>query len=168
MDLIREAATKDDSKSLNRLAVRIWRDHYTSIIGREQTEYMLEKYQSEEVIFDSIQTGTMYYMAFCDDVLCGYAAAKHIDEGNTVFLSKFYVDRLYRGRRLSKKLLEMVQQLAKGYKAKSIWLTCNKYNSLSLDIYKRLGFEVIDQIQTDIGEGYIMDDYMLEMKLDEE
>lgn len=166
MDLIREAVTKEDIKALTRLATKIWREHYTPLIGREQTEYMLERFQSEEAIAESIQSGVEYYMAFCDDVLCGYAAAKHIDEGNTVFLSKFYVENLYRGKGLSKKLLTYVFQLAHKYQSTSIWLTCNKHNSRSLDIYKKLGFDIIDQMETDIGEGYIMDDYMLEMKLD--
>lgn len=165
MDFIRKAATREDAGDLSRLAVRIWRDHYTSIIGSEQTEYMLQKFQSEEVIFNSIQNGMEYYMAFCNNVLCGYAAVKHIETGNTVFLSKLYVERQFREKGLSKKLLEEVYKFAAARNAKSIWLTCNKYNARTLDIYKKLGFEIIDQMETDIGEGYIMDDYMLERKL---
>ncbi|HBN85230.1 MAG TPA: GNAT family N-acetyltransferase [Clostridiales bacterium] len=165
MELIREAVTKEDADALSILAQKIWKEHYTPLIGREQTEYMLEKFQSAEVITDSIQSGMKYYMAFCDDILSGYAAAKHVLEGNTVFLSKFYVESLHRGRGLSKKLLSKVQQFAQEFQSNSIWLTCNKHNSLSLNIYKKLGFEIIDQMETDIGEGYVMDDYMLEMKL---
>jgi GNAT superfamily N-acetyltransferase len=89
----------------------------------------------------------------------------YTDRDNSVFLSKFYIEKLYRGKGLSKKLLEKVKNFAYGRKAQSIWLTCNKYNSLALSVYKKLGFEIIDSIETDIGEGYIMDDYVLEMKL---
>ncbi|MGI6562147.1 MAG: GNAT family N-acetyltransferase [Clostridia bacterium] len=164
-DTIKEAVTYEDAKALSRLAFKIWREHYTPIIGKDQTEYMLENFQSEEKIFDSMQNGMVYYMVFCDDILCGYAAAMYTDRDNSVFLSKFYIEKLYRGKGLSKKLLEKVKNFAYGRKAQSIWLTCNKYNSLALSVYKKLGFEIIDSIETDIGEGYIMDDYVLEMKL---
>jgi len=40
----------------------------------------------------------------------------------------------------------------------------NKYNP-SYDIYRHLGFEVIDSVVTDIGEGYVMDDYIMQRKL---
>lgn len=167
MVLIRKAASREEIKEVAILAERIWREHYIPLIGREQTKYMLKKFQSEDAIAESIQSGMNYYMVFCDNVLCGYAAAKHTVEGNTVFLSKFYVDKLYRGRGLSKKLLDEVCELAKRTHSKSIWLTCNKYNSLSLEIYRKLGFKIVDQMVTDIGNGYVMDDYKLEMRLNQ-
>ena len=46
-----------------------------------------------------------------------------------------------------------------------IWLTCNKNNTKTLDIYKHLGFEIVREEVTDIGEGYVMDDYVLEYKI---
>jgi len=46
-----------------------------------------------------------------------------------------------------------------------IWLTCNKNNSRTLSIYKKLGFSIIDSIVTDIGNGFVMDDYVLEKQI---
>ena len=48
---------------------------------------------------------------------------------------------------------------------KAIYLTCNKYNQNSLDIYKAKGFAEVDSVKTDIGNGFIMDDYILQLDL---
>lgn len=47
----------------------------------------------------------------------------------------------------------------------SIYLTCNKYNKHSLAVYEKFGFQWIDSVQTDIGNDFIMDDYILEYRL---
>ena len=47
---------------------------------------------------------------------------------------------------------------------KAIYLTVNKYNP-SYQIYRHLGVEAIDSVVTDIGEGYVMDDYIMQRKL---
>ena len=46
-----------------------------------------------------------------------------------------------------------------------IWLTVNKNNSGSIEAYKRMGFNIIDKIITDIGAGFVMDDYKMQLKL---
>ena len=50
---------------------------------------------------------------------------------------------------------------------KAIYLTCNKFNQHSLDVYRAKGFKDIDSVQTDIGQGFIMDDYILQLELDD-
>ena len=44
---------------------------------------------------------------------------------------------------------------------KKIWLTCNKYNANTLAIYNHLGFVITDAQMADIGNGFVMDDYIL-------
>ena len=45
----------------------------------------------------------------------------------------------------------------------AIWLTCNKHNNNTLAIYDHLGFKIIDTQVADIGNGFVMDDYILEL-----
>lgn len=46
-----------------------------------------------------------------------------------------------------------------------MYLTVNKHNDLGTRAYKGKGFEVIDAVETNIGEGFVMDDYIMEKKL---
>ena len=57
-------------------------------------------------------------------------------------------------------------ELAKLRGLHRIWLTCNKHNDHSLEVYRHWGFQTIAEDVTDIGNGYVMDDYILEYRLD--
>lgn len=46
--------------------------------------------------------------------------------------------------------------------AKKIQLTVNKHNINSINAYKKWGFKTIDSVVTDIGSGFVMDDYIME------
>lgn len=148
-------------KAVESLARTIWNQHYTPIIGKDQVDYMLDKFQSKTAVKNDINNGYTYYLTYLDNKPQGYCAVK-IDAG--VFLSKFYVLQEARGKGIGKALLRSVKDYGSQYDAKRIWLTCNKYNP-TLDIYKNLGYEVTDSIVTDIGNGYVMDDYVLEKNL---
>ena len=43
-----------------------------------------------------------------------------------------------------------------------MYLTVNKYNELAIRAYVGKGFETIDSVETDIGEGFIMDDFVMQ------
>ena len=148
-------------EAVESLAKTIWNQHYTPIIGQSQVDYMLEKYQSKAAVKNDIKNGYTYYIAYLDNEPQGYCAVK-MDDG--VFLSKFYVIDEARGKGIGKSLLGYVKDYGNQHGAKRIWLTCNKGNP-TLDIYKNLGYEVTKSIVTDIGNGYVMDDYVLQKKL---
>lgn len=155
---------KKDIEIVESLAKEIWSQHYIPIIGHAQVKYMLNKYQSVNAISQSIIDGYVYYIAYYKDKPCGYSAVVQ-DEG--VFLSKFYVKNDLRGKGLGKAMLSSIYEYAIKNNLNRVWLTCNKYNSKSLNIYKKLGFIIINEIVTDIGNGFVMDDYVLEKHLGE-
>lgn len=155
-----KSANKDsDISIIQALAKEIWTEHYMSIIGQEQVDYMLNKFQSKNAIAAAIQDGYVYYIAYYDNIPCGYSAIK-LD--NSVFLSKFYVKKPLRGHGLGNAMMSTILAYASDNHAKRIWLTCNKYNEKTLKVYKKLGFSVVDEVVNDIGGGFVMDDFVLE------
>ena len=157
----RTATTSHDFAVIESLAKQIWTSHYTPIIGSAQVDYMLTKFQSQSAIADDIGGGYVYTLAYSDGAPCGYSAIK-LDQG--VFLSKFYVLQTHRGRGIGKALMDNIADFANRHNQSRIWLTCNKHNP-SLSVYKKMNFTIIDKIVTDIGGGYVMDDYVLEKAL---
>ncbi len=152
-------SSKKDIEIVESLAKEIWKQHYLPIIGKAQVDYMLNKHQSTAAISQSIKDGYIYYIAYYKDKPCGYSAIVQ-DEG--IFLSKFYVKNALRGKGLGKAMLNTIYEFAAEHNLNRIWLTCNKHNSKSLNIYKKLGFIIINEIVTDIGNGFVMDDYIHE------
>jgi ribosomal protein S18 acetylase RimI-like enzyme len=66
------------------------------------------------------------------------------------------------GTGLGRQFFELVKEQAKENNQKSIFLNVNKYNN-ALHFYTRLGFTIIKDEVIDIGEGYVMDDYVMEL-----
>ncbi|RRQ50844.1 GNAT family N-acetyltransferase [Maribacter algicola] len=145
------------------LAQTIWTDHYTPIIGALQVDYMLEKYQSETAISNQIKDGYQYYFIKTDVGHAGYFAFSL--HNNYLFLSKFYVLKNMRGSGLGTLALSFIENKAKELHLPKIRLTVNKYNSKSISAYEKMGFANVESIVQDIGNGYVMDDYVLEKNI---
>ncbi len=158
----RKAENDGDIRAIAQLADVIWHEHFTPIIGEKQVDYMLEKFQSYEAIADAVKNdGYIYYMAEDNGALAGYLGARA--EEDNVFLSKIYVERSHRRHGIASAMLDMVKRdfPDKDY----LWLTVNRNNEPAVATYNALGFKVWREQVTDIGSGFIMDDYVFRYDL---
>jgi ribosomal protein S18 acetylase RimI-like enzyme len=156
-------AEKEESPAVAALAAAIWREHYTPLIGPEQVEYMLDRFQSGESIARDIEKGLLYYLAEDGNVPAGYMALRIDDEG--LFLSKLYVEKSYRGRGIARRFVEMAVRVAQENALPRIRLTVNKGNAGSIAAYRRMGFATVESVVSDIGSGFAMDDYIMELRV---
>ena len=85
---------------------------------------------------------------------------------DALFLSKLYVRASFRGKGLARAMLKAAEKAARESGVARIRLTCNKYNTASLAAYERMGFVRTADVVTDIGGGFVMDDYVMEKQLD--
>lgn len=167
--------SKADQKALAEIAGEIWRGYWPSIIGEEQTEYMIEQFQSYKAIRKYMKKHDYEYwflVATEDDgeggsakTIVGFTGGRSETDTNRFFISKIYLHPEARGHGYARRVVEFYEDLcfARGHKA--MYLTVNKYNDLGIRAYNGIGFETIDAVETDIGHGFIMDDYIMELKL---
>ncbi len=155
--IFEEVITESQIVVVETLAKEIWTEHYTPIIGKDQVEYMLEKFQSREAIAEQIRSGYQYFIIREDDKSIGYLSI--ISRVNDLFLSKIYIKSIERGKGFARKAIQFVENLAKGKGLKKITLTVNKNNINSIKAYEKIGFKNLGSIVQDIGGGFIMDDY---------
>ena len=161
----KRANTDEQVQQIASLAEVIWNEHFTPIIGKEQVDYMVEKFQSYPALNEQIAEGYEYYQLFDNGEFCGYTGI-HPGEDNRLFLSKLYIKKEARGRHLATKAFSFLKELCRDRGYTAIWLTCNKYNDNTLAVYRHLGFETIDTQEADIGHGFIMDDYIMEKRIE--
>ena len=152
--------SEDEIPILSELATSILREHFDPIIGKAQNDYMLEKFQSISSIKEQFQKGYLYYWVKYENKDIGFLGFFPVE--NKLYLSKFYLLKEYRGKKISKKMLEFLINYAKDRKLISIYLNVNKYNDLATNVYKHLGFVIIREEKNDIGNGFYMDDYVFE------
>ncbi|MDT0558662.1 GNAT family N-acetyltransferase [Ichthyenterobacterium sp. W332] len=145
------------------LAKVIWSSHYTPIIGAAQVTYMLDKFQSKDAIEGQISEDYEYYLIQNSNKSIGYFSIQK--RKIALFLSKFYVLESERGKGFGKQALNFINERADSLNCLKIELTVNKYNSNSIEAYKRMGFKITEAVVFDIGNGFVMDDYRMEKVL---
>ncbi len=142
------------------LAKEIWTEHYIPIIGRAQVDYMLERFQSKQAVFQQIRRGLLYFLIREDSEFIGYIAVH--PKGRELFLSKIYVKSSRRGKGYGRKAVQFAETLAKERGLSKIVLTVNKNNINSIKAYEKIGFKKTGSLIQDIGSGFFMDDYKME------
>ena len=162
---IRPVITKSEIEAVVILGRKIWNQHYVPIIGQGQVDYMLEKFQSISALNDQIENQKYYYfMIFNNLELTGYIGLQ--DQKDTLFLSKIYLTDEVRGKGIGKMAVDFCVDFARKNSYSRIELTVNKNNVVAITAYQKIGFKKINAIVTDIGGGYVMDDYVFEMIVD--
>ena len=155
--------TKEEIEPLSVLATSILREHYDPIVGVEQNNYMLNKFQSVPAITDQFNHGYIYYWAKYEGKNVGFIGFYPVKD--KLYLSKFYISKEYRGKHIGRKFFEFLCDYTRKKGLKSIYLNVNKYNYDSIKVYEHLGFVKIRDEKNDIGSGYYMDDYVYEYVL---
>jgi len=142
------------------LVSEIWREVFPPIIGEAQTEYMLLHYQSKENILREIHNGAKYCFVELNGSKIGYIAYEIREE--YLFISKIYLLSEYRGQGISSKLFDWFETKTRESGKHRLHLHVNKNNEQAIAVYKHKGFHVVDTAITDIGNGYVMDDFFME------
>jgi ribosomal protein S18 acetylase RimI-like enzyme len=143
----------------------VWREHYSAIVGASQIDYMLEKFQSAAAIEKQIVEENYKYYLMQDDggTFCGYFAV--VVKGDKLFLSKIYVQKESRKKGFAKKAISFLSDMAKTLNLTSLELTVNRANAQSIEAYKKMNFEIDEEINQDIGGGFFMNDYKMSLKI---
>ncbi len=152
-------ATNDDIPVLRALAHRIWRECYPGIITMQQIEFMLEWMYAGEVIRTELASGIAWDLAE-DDEPIGFASYAMEDDGR-VKLHKLYLLPERQGRGLGQRLIAHVMERAAVLGGSEVWLQVNKRNARAIASYEKAGFKVAREAVFDIGNGFVMDDYLM-------
>lgn len=149
-----------DSVRVAALAREIWTQHYSSLIGADQVEYMLDRFQSPARIASDIAGGYRYWLAEDEGTPVAYCGAE--PQSDALFMSKIYVALSHRGQGLARRFVEIGEDVCRELGLAKMGLTVNKYNAGSIAAYEHLGFKIVGTQVADIGSGYVMDDYIME------
>ena len=148
----------EDINTLAKLADIVWHEFFPCILTSEQIDYMVSKFQSFDALKEQVENGYEYYIVN-DGENIGYIGFKK--EPTKLFISKIYLLAGGRGKGYTKKIFKFLSEVVKNNNLDGMYLTVNKYNSHAIDVYKHYGFEIIDAVVTDIGNGFVMDDYIM-------
>ncbi len=151
-------ADLNDVGLIESLAHSIWHEYYPEIITVEQIDYMLGKmYNRESLTEQMTQKGDVFYLIQINHQPQGFISITHLGD-KIYFLNKFYIQQSTaakgKGTRAFKQLVSIIQP-------ESITLTVNRQNYKSINFYFKNGFTIERVADFDIGNGFVMNDFVM-------
>lgn len=157
-------AGRKDLQSIRDLVYDVWPVAYAGIISREQIDYMLDKMYSDESLIHQMETEKCeFILAKRNNELIGFASVSEVHPG-TFKLHKLYVLTGIQGSGCGKTLLLAAEKHAKENNGLTIELQVNKQNR-AVFFYEKMGYHRDEELVLDIGNGFVMDDYIMRKKL---
>jgi GNAT superfamily N-acetyltransferase len=160
---IREVDRPEMFQELMPVIKEVWEEAFTPIIGADQVKYMLETYKSEKQIREEAASGVKYFLLTDNDEIVGYTAYELMEDA--IYLSKLYLLKKTRGQGLTSAIFSWYENLAKEAGKPAICLRVNQHNQQAINVYQHKGFVIEKELVSDIGQGYVMDDYWLKKTL---
>ncbi|MBL1223412.1 GNAT family N-acetyltransferase [Chryseobacterium sp. L7] len=157
-------ATEKDIPLIQDLARRSWENAYAEILSNEQMEYMLSEMYSEAEIGGHLQHPDYHYYLIRDEnngSFEGFIGYQHHYEGSSTKLHRIYLVPESKGKGFGKGALEFLHQKVSESGDGRIILNVNKHNA-ARNFYESQGYRVYDEGTFDIGNGFVMDDYLME------
>lgn len=147
----------------SKFAQNVFIDYYINLIGEKQATYMANIFLSPQAIEKLINDRAIFKLVIDNDEIIGFTEYKL--EQDKVFLSKLYVKKEYRGHGVGKFMIDDCINYTLNNHKHIIYLTVNKGNTPSISVYEHLGFIKTASVINDIGNNYVMDDYIYELNL---
>ncbi|CAM3607014.1 hypothetical protein FSS13T_21580 [Flavobacterium saliperosum S13] len=158
-------ADKDQLYIVRDLAYTIWPDAYGEILSEAQLDYMLENFYAIPALEMQMENHHVFLLAEENGVFYGFASYEvNCNATGKTKLHKIYVLPETQGKGLGKLLLAEVEKAALQAGNRILFLNVNRYN-IAQEFYKRLGFDIVHEEDIEIGNGYLMEDFVMEKPL---
>lgn len=152
----------DDINAIGFLAQQIWPETYGEIVPGEQLQYMLNLiYSPSSLRRQMLEEKHQFLLVEEAEEEIGFAAWSATEEPGVYKLHKLYVLPGRQGKGLGRSMLEFIYQSIRPEGARALRLNVNRYNK-ARQFYERMGFAVIGEEDVPIGNGYFMNDYVME------
>lgn len=161
-DVTLSAITLADFPTVARLADTIWRSHYITMISLDQIDYMLSgRYTPGRLRRYLESTDCGMQLLKVSGVPGGYCSYALTETPGEMKLQELYLLPEHQGKGLGKLMLCHVETEARSRGCAVLTLTVNKGNANSIAVYRKAGFTIREEAVFDIGNGFVMDDYVM-------
>jgi ribosomal protein S18 acetylase RimI-like enzyme len=152
-----------DIAAVIELAGVIWRHHYPGIISMAQIDYMLAQRYTPAILRAQMRSADAWWdKAALGEHISGFAQYERY--GKAMKLDKLYVHQAQQRQGHGARMLAHVETAARARGLEAVRLNVNKHNLKSIAAYRKSGYEVVETVVLDIGNGFVMDDYVMEKR----
>lgn len=156
-------ATADDIPLIRELVYEVWPQTYASILSQEQIDYMLDKMYSPGSLQKQIDAASQFILVYEGNEPVGFAA--YFESAPSVYkLDKIYILLSQQGKGTGRFMIDHIIDEIRQKGATALQLQVNRHNKAK-NFYEKLGFAIIEEKDFDIGQGFFMNDYVMEKQL---
>src|SRR5438132_14340309 len=163
MSLQIRRATLEDLPAISELAGRIWRPHSPTIRTGAQVEYMLHWMYDVDQLRRDLAAGVVYELVGEGERALGFCGYEQLSSGQ-LKLHKLYVEVSEHGRGIGSMVLRYVEEEARRRGLSRVRLAVNRFNEKAIRAYRRNGFAIREELNTDIGGGFVGDEFHMEKR----
>lgn len=159
-------ASESHLPEINRIAHETWPITFGEILSEKQINYMLDWMYSIPSLTNQIQEkGHVFLVAKDESDYLGYASYELNYNGfPKTKIHKIYLLPASQGKGVGAALINSIGEIAVENKNESLLLNVNRYNK-AVGFYEKVGFKVIGNEDIDIGDGFLMEDFIMEKGL---
>lgn len=161
-------ATAQDLPLIREIAYQTWPDTFGEILSPAQISYMLEMMYSLEALKSQVTEKKHVFLIARDtdsNKPLGYVSYELNYKGHPLTkIHKIYLLPASQGKGVGRLLIDQVATLALQHENNRLGLNVNRYNK-AVQFYERMGFSVVGHEDIDIGDGFLMEDFVMEKPL---
>jgi GNAT superfamily N-acetyltransferase len=172
------AATPAEYETIREIAHATWPDTFGDILSITQIDFMLEMMYSLVAMQEQVARGHVFHLLLAAEVATddytgsrtrrfrpvAYVSHQLDYRPGTTKIHKLYARPQVQGKGYGKVLVEHIAGIARRAGQSTLRLDVN-YQNKAVSFYEYLGFEKIERCNTDIGNGYLMEDWIMEKSL---
>lgn len=160
-------AGKEEIPDIQKIARAAYGPTYLAILGQPQVDYMLGKIYSTSALWEQMQQGHIFLIAQRQKKEVGFISYNNPEPGQkNVKLQKLYVLPEQQGTGLGAWMLNEVISRVRRLGGKTLQLNVNRFNRAK-GFYEKMGFRVKETVDISIGEGYFMNDFVMQLDLED-
>ncbi|GLB52935.1 N-acetyltransferase [Neptunitalea chrysea] len=167
MNIMFEEVLENDVFLIRELALKVWPDTFKSILSEQQIAYMMDMMYSVPALQEQLKNNCRFLIIKKEDSAVGFVSFEigYNQNPEVTKLHKIYILSEYQSKGLGKITINKVATIAKENNCTILALNVNRYNANAIISYEKIGFTKTKVENINIGNGYLMEDYIMEKKL---
>jgi diamine N-acetyltransferase len=152
-----------DFKTIRAIAKVVWPVTYGDILSKEQLNYMFDMMYSVHSLQHQVKEKKHHFViVYEDEIPLGFASYEFdCENSNKTKVHKLYILPNLQGKGIGKKIINFIENEALNNHDKAVYLNVNRFNSAKF-FYKKIGFNIVKEEDINIGNDYLMEDYVME------
>lgn len=148
------------------LALDVWPKTFADVLTPTQIDFMMDWMYSMESLTEQVsEKGHIFLVAEENGLPVGFCSYQLDAKGNKTKIHKIYLLQETQGKGYGKQLIEEVKSIARHNKQSHVYLNVNRHNHKAIQFYLKIGLYEDFREVIDIGNGFVMDDLVMEIAI---